>query len=176
LCNRTYRNADTGEAVNFNFIQCRDAREMTGHFPPLCFAAHGWAQEQVQDREIPLAGCTIPIREYIFTRTTAAGSARLAVIHVVVLPGGELSRDLTAIWQAAADFTRRSFGAAQIELAFDAQTTPAHRDAVTLQFLAANQPLLAALTAPRAPAGLVAAAPGAIPKSLLAAQAVWPGN
>jgi hypothetical protein len=164
LCNRTYRNLDTGEAVNFNVIQCRDARAMTGHFPPLCFAAHGWTQEQAQDRAIPVAGAVIPVRAYVFVRVTAWGVARLAVIHAVVLPAGEWSRDLSAIWRAAADFTRRSFGAAQIELVFDTDATAAHRDDVARQFLTVNQPLLAALTAPRGQAG-----PRALPQFLAAA-------
>ena len=50
-------------------------------------------------------------------------------------------------WHAAADFTRRCFGAAQIEMVFAADGSPAHRDAVASRFLGVNQSLLAALTA-----------------------------
>jgi exosortase len=148
LCNRTYRNTDSGDAVNFNIVQCQDARDMTGHFPPLCFAAHGWTQEQTQDRQLVVGGTTIPIREYIFARTQASRTTRLAVIHFVALPDRKFDRDLSAIWRAAADFTRRCFGAAQIELVFTAERSAGYRDGVACQFLAVNQPLLAALTAP----------------------------
>ncbi len=148
LCSRLYVQRETGWTMQLLMIQCRDARQMTGHFPTICFATNGWSQLRQTDGQLEVAGWTIPIREYLFTRGEGNDAARLAVIHFVALPDGRYGRDLQTIWHAAASLTRRAFGAAQIELAFSAAQPPAQRRAAACAFLAANKPLLAALAAP----------------------------
>ncbi|MFW6061969.1 MAG: exosortase-associated EpsI family protein, partial [Planctomycetota bacterium] len=46
LCSRQYRNQKTGQVLSLLVVHCRDARDMTGHYPPVCYPAHGWTQRQ----------------------------------------------------------------------------------------------------------------------------------
>jgi len=39
--NRVYTN-NMGREVGFLLVQCRDSRDMLGHYPPICYKGQGW--------------------------------------------------------------------------------------------------------------------------------------
>src|SRR5262245_20175599 len=61
----------------FLFIQCRDARDMGGHYPPVCYPSSGWVAVMDENRKDPkplerrmtwvIDGKTIIGMEYYFT-------------------------------------------------------------------------------------------------------------
>src|SRR5262245_21230560 len=44
----------TKEEVSLTLVQCRDARDMGGHWPPVCYPAHGWTLRGTQKTTIAL--------------------------------------------------------------------------------------------------------------------------
>lgn len=148
LCSRMYTDHDTGASMWLLLEQCPDARQMTGHFPTLCFAANGWTLAGQNDGEFRETGQTIPYREYLFSRPGENGPTSVAVIHFIVLHDARFGRELSTIRDAAADLTRRSYGAAQVELTFPASMPPDERLAAARSFYQAHAPLLAVLAAP----------------------------
>ncbi|MEX0777499.1 MAG: exosortase/archaeosortase family protein [Phycisphaeraceae bacterium] len=143
--NRAYVNDATGEAAGLSVIQCRDARDMVGHFPPICFTAHGWVEESHRPITLDIAGSAVPATEYVFAQDTGERVDRLIVLYFAVLPDGQCRRDLAGIESAAADYNRYYLGAGQVQFVFDQSVTPPRRSAIATELLNANGPLLAAL-------------------------------
>lgn len=143
---RTFTNARTCESVNVNIVQCRDARDMTGHFPPLCFASNGWIERSSEDGDLQTGAGPVPVRVYVFSRPDAQEREGLAVVHFIALPARGFERDLNAIWSAAGDYTRRHFGAAQFQLVFLASLDPVRRIEIAREFIDAHRELINALT------------------------------
>ena len=84
--------------VELLVVHCSDARDMHGHYPPICYPAHGWSSA---DRGEP-SECTVRVghrdlrmRIYNFRRSSEVGSTqRLRILNVFQLPDGTTSADL----------------------------------------------------------------------------------
>ena len=110
--------------------QCREARDMSGHYPPNCYRNSGQELTFSAPRDWQVNGMTISGTEYHFRQTTATASTSTAVYNFLIVPGHPIYRDITGVDQAAEDYQRRFFGAAQFQLVMDADLSQSERDEI----------------------------------------------
>ncbi|MFM9995267.1 MAG: exosortase-associated EpsI family protein [Phycisphaerales bacterium] len=116
IISRQYRRADPPAAATLILIQCGDTRDLIGHYPPVCYPANGWTPEGESDVEVEVAGEPTPLRRYQFRRSSLGRDSSLVVYSFFVIPGRGRVRGMDAVGAAASDYSRRHFGAAQIQV------------------------------------------------------------
>ncbi len=142
LLNRHFRNRRTGQQVSLLLVQCGDARDLLGHYPPVCYVTNGWTQDSVVPRDWKVGDLAIRGVEYRFSRSTFSQSTTIVIDNFMILPDGRTARDMEAISFAAEDPRKKVFGAAQVQMVFDAGTSPDERDEIIHTFLEANMSIL----------------------------------
>lgn len=139
----------------FLLIQCRDARDMGGHYPPICYPASGWVpvmDEQAKPNPKPVARpmtWTIGDRvivgmEYEFTGNTDGQTITRTVDNLLILPSGRdcYVQEMKQIQAAASDYLRQIYGAAQIQLIFDGAVPENERRELFTQLIGKNMNVL----------------------------------
>src|ERR1051326_3777057 len=108
-------------------VQCRDSRDMVGHYPPICYRAHGMTAEafgEISDasrglkRDWKVGDLTIPGTEYRFTHREMGELHRTVVYNFFIVPGHGIARDMKDVENAAEDYQQRYYGAAQFQVVF----------------------------------------------------------
>jgi hypothetical protein len=145
ILSRSYRNITTGEEVTFLLVQVKDARDILGHYPPVCYPAEGWslvskADESWADATKPLDG-----EEYSFERDRLSGSQTLTVDNFLLLPDGTRCRDMKQIVSASQSRLHKLFGAAQVQVVFQNTLTPQRRTEIVEEFIRFSRPALDAI-------------------------------
>lgn len=148
MLSRQFRNPVQRRQASILVVQCKDARDLSGHWPPNCYKASGYTQTSVESRT--WAGLTadaadIPGVEYVFDIEMANGPARLVVANFLIVPGVGLVPDMASVREAGADPQRRSLGAAQVQIVTDGSYTRAERDAIFAELLTPYAPLIDAI-------------------------------
>lgn len=147
--------------VWLNVVQCRRAADMLGHYPPRCYPAYGdvlmgarprkWAIATPTDSEV--AGIAPPMvvagTEYTFERNVEGKSYRRIVYNFMIAPGRGLAPDMKELEEAAEDYRRRYFGAAQVQVVFASlagqEPGEAERDEVFSTLMQASRPAIEVL-------------------------------
>lgn len=125
---RVYRNIYTGQSVELLLVQCRDARSLQGHFPPVCYASNGCAVRAMgTPQKWSAKGRQIPGIEYEITRPN---KERFIVRDFFVLPNGKFAYDMDSVIAAAKNYQELVYGGAQVQLVYSADYTAAQRDAI----------------------------------------------
>lgn len=135
-------------AGDFLVVQCKDARSLSGHWPPNCYKATGYTQASAQPRTWHVDGQAFRGVEYVFEISTAEYATRLAVANFMILPGVGYVPDMASVREAGADHLRRHYGAAQVQVVTDADDPPEARDAVVDRLLRAHLPLIRTIAEP----------------------------
>jgi len=135
--------------VEFLMIQCRDARDLAGHFPPECYpSVNGYVLEESIPREWAADGLSIPGMEYHFKTSASLDADAVIIYHFMILPDGRIVREMDEIYKAGADYMRRHHGAAQCQVFFGQQDlTDEDRDLAFEEIIAAHAPLIRAMGA-----------------------------
>ena len=139
---RNYVSRKAGAAVDFLLVQCEDARDPAGHYPPNCYPGAGWTLVNQVPKAWEIAGMNITGVEYEFTMQGAATQGHIYVDDFFVMPDGSFVPDMTQFNRVSADYRKRYYGAAQVEVTFNANTLPQDRDARLGTFVGACEPLL----------------------------------
>jgi len=141
----------------FLLIQCSDARDMGGHYPPVCYPASGWVavmDEQAKPRPVPVAremtwmigDRVIHGMEYEFTGNIGGQSITRTVDNLLILPLGPerecYMQDMDKIRAAASDYLHQFDGAAQIQLIFDGAVPENERRELFTQLIGKNMNVL----------------------------------
>lgn len=137
-----FRNSVTREHVLLSLVQCRDARDMSGHWPPACYPAMGWTLREAETRVLTIAGREVPFTAYRFTIESLQRFSELVVYSLFLRPDGEIDADRTAVQGAAEHKGRRSFGAGQVQVQFDAAVPRDRRDEVFKTLVAGVWPVV----------------------------------
>jgi hypothetical protein len=118
IVSRHYRNVQTGQEVTLLFEHCKDARDMMGHYPPVCYPANGWVSRESRATIMQAGGLSLPAVEYDFSRVLPDRSMSVTVVCGFILPDGRLESDMRAVRRLASDYRAHFFGSAQVQLAF----------------------------------------------------------
>lgn len=143
LLSRRCTNPEFGEDISLTLVQCRDTRDMSGHYPPICYPGVGWVE--LPDRrvvELDIKGRSVRAVRYEFERQAFDQQRLLVVYNFFAVPGQGLPQDMDAIRTAAEDYTARPFGAAQVQVALTRRRTPADERAIVESVLAPFGPVL----------------------------------
>lgn len=146
ITNALRRESD-GLRANFILIQCRDSRDMAGHYPPNCYPAHGWQRTPVEGaiKQLQLNSRVIPVEEYEFKQMSFDGDRHKRIFSFFVLPGASFVSDIPAVSAAAENYRLRPFGAAQVQVVFDASVPQEVSKVAAEEILGAVSPLFEAM-------------------------------
>lgn len=118
LVARQYVHAERGIQATLMIVQCRDARDMAGHYPPQCYPANGWLLlEDSAEDTVRVSGHEM--RRYAFHRVAGRVERDIFVYNIFALPTGELTVSMSDVRKQSADYQYRSLGAAQIQVVID---------------------------------------------------------
>ena len=110
-------------------VQCRDSRDMTGHYPPICYRNIGY---EMLDKKVPpplrVGSLSVPYTEYYFEKWSQGQPQQLCIYDFFVVPGRGVVRDIEGVDQAAEDYERRFFGAAQFQVLIPVSQVPLPQD------------------------------------------------
>jgi hypothetical protein len=138
--------SSSARSAQLLIVQCRDARDMEGHYPPRCYPAQGWTllSSTVRDWELPdrltsqgtVKGMKIAGMEYEFSQTIGVETNQEIVYNFFLIPGStQTLRDINAVYKVGEDYQRRYFGAAEVQLLLASDLSQARRDEVLVQLL-----------------------------------------
>lgn len=145
IYNRVFYNARTGQRVVVLIVQCKDARDIAGHYPPVCYPGSGLNEQSREPFNRELDGVTIHGMEYVFA-PDAYGSQQLTVDNFLLVPDHDVVRDMDAVFARAWDFLKRFYGAAQVQVVFsDPNLTDAEREEIFNTMIDAHMPVIKAI-------------------------------
>ena len=147
IVSRRFRHEQTGQQVSFLIVQCEEARDMAGHYPPICYPANGWTPQNATDTQWTLDdGAVIAGREYEFAQILPDRTSKLLVNHVFVLPKGGNAQDIERVRDLASDYRRHFYGAGQIQIVFGDHVAARERHDIAQVFLEACRPVMDAIS------------------------------
>lgn len=144
ILQRRYIDQETGRDVQVLIVHCGDTRDMEGHYPPVCYPAHGWTKAGFVDTGVVIAGIVVPARKYTFTRVLDGIERRMTVINFFVLPRRDRQyfADKDALASASQSTAEAGLGAAQIQLVSIDRDLDPERDNELKMILASLEPVL----------------------------------
>ncbi len=138
ILSRTYRDPE-GRQATVMLVHCRDTRDMIGHYPPICYPAHGWRTE----REPAPAELVDNATWYRFTRQSQGQQVDLLILNYLEAPGVGRVADMDTLRSLAEVRQTRGLGAAQIQILFESDAEPADQQAVVEEFERVLAPVVA---------------------------------
>jgi hypothetical protein len=145
LISRQYQNLRTGEQAALVIVQCRDARHLLGHYPPVCYVASGWENQSAHRRDWRVGGQVYRGTEYVFARQVQGRTVGQHVVNFMLLPDGRTAPDMVAVNAVAQDPRRKFFGAAQVQVLTDVQMSRDTRQRVLRDLMVSNTALFDAI-------------------------------
>ena len=145
LLSRRFRNLATGEHATLMIVQCQDARDMGGHYPPVCYPANGWTLRETQQRDLPSEQSTLPGTVYRFTIEKIDRYSEILIYSFFVRPDGVIESGREGVREAAADPRSRIFGAGQVQVVFGASMAQTRRDEVFRTLISEAFPIVDAI-------------------------------
>ena len=142
VMSRQYQNVRTGEQASFLLVQCRDARDLVGHYPPNCYVAHGCTLVMAQPCEWKLGDLNIHGTMYKFNEPPSAGMTSMNIFDFMILPDGRTAPDMAGVYAVARRRNERSFGAAQIQILTNSNMSNEDRTKVINTILASAKPVI----------------------------------
>ena len=118
LVARRYVHRDKMLSATLMIVQCKDARDMAGHFPPRCYPANGWlTRDEGATETVEVEGNELAI--YKYHRVAGRVERDITVYNMFALPTGDPSISMKDVYQLSADYQFRYYGAAQIQIIID---------------------------------------------------------
>lgn len=119
LIQRRYQNAETGEWFELLVVHCGDVRDMIGHYPPVCYPAHGWKLDSRATTKIEIDNAATDAALYSLSRNENLSRDAIDIVNFFVLPstkGPAIGSELAFIQEAGRYYQRARLGAAQVQV------------------------------------------------------------
>lgn len=147
VLSRSYRRPGSGRSIKLLLVHCRDARDLSNHYPPVCYPGSGWELQSARPRDWRAGGATIPGTEYHFRSPRLGGAPSIVVANFLIRPTGEIDRGMAGVRSAAVDPRRKVFGAGQVQLVFPGDQPEDSRDEAFAELVGACLPAVRAIQA-----------------------------
>jgi hypothetical protein len=158
ILSREYRNGQRKQVVEFLIVDCSDARDLQGHYPPNCYPALGESElmDQRKTRIWHLPHMDVTGMEYHFAPKSLTDSEQV-VYNFFVMPivpaltvshkelDGKICPDISSVYTSGEDYQRRYYGAAEFQLVTGPQMKPQDRDEALIDLLSSDESLLRTL-------------------------------
>lgn len=153
ILSRDYVNDETKATVSLLIVDCGDARDLQGHYPPNCYPAQGQKLLESRQRTWQLPHMRISGMEYHFAARSLTNQEQV-VYNFFVLPfvpgvavshkelDGVICPDITSVYTSGEDYQRRYYGAAEFQLVTGPRMTQQERDQAFLDLLSPNEKLI----------------------------------
>lgn len=127
LLQRRYTTVDGTRSFSILFVHCSDARDMEGHYPPVCYPSHGWSMEESTDSDFILGSARVPCKIYRMKAVRRGDEREMTILNFFAFPSNVsgLSADMAAVSRAASSATVSSLGSAQFQLILQGEVSPA---------------------------------------------------
>ena len=147
LIQRQYQNRARNITASLLIVHCPNAQDMKGHYPPVCYPAHGMTQLRAEPRQWQIAGLDIQGMEYEFVRRSQdyTKESHTIVYDFMVMPDGRIVQDMDAVSAAAGDYLKRFYGAGQIQVVFDANSAENDREEAFRALIGISRDLIQAM-------------------------------
>jgi hypothetical protein len=137
-------------------VDCKDARDLQGHYPPNCYPAQGQPLISQVQRTWQLPNMDIDGMEYHFAPESQTGAEKVVYNFFVTprVPGvavshkeldGVICRDIGSVYKSGEDYQRRYFGAAEFQLVSGSEMTTQERDQAFIDLLGPNEDMIKTL-------------------------------
>lgn len=135
ILSRRYRetshDADSGRVpmdVTFTVVHCTNLRDMQGHYPPICYPAHGWRTNDASTRVIVWRDSSIgeaSVMFYEFDQRGVFGDVQtIRVLNFFIMPNGMITPDMDGLRSMARWRGASNYGIAQVQLVGGASLDP----------------------------------------------------
>lgn len=124
-------------AASLLVVQCKDTRDMAGHYPPICYPAAGEQDEGAEPFNLTASGVVITGMAYHFVERTVPVT-RHCVYDFFIVPGKGFQSDMAQVRKAAADYQRRYYGAAQFQVVMSDDYSQEQRERIFKTIIGAN--------------------------------------
>lgn len=143
---------DASRNVVVMLIQCAQATNMRGHYPPNCYPAQGYVEiGPAMPRTWKIDDFKIDGMEYHYERPNNPQSLTVTY-NFMILPEEGIKRDMKAIYESADDYQKSYYGAAQVQVVFGGALAEAstemrtQRDQILVELLSPGVGTLKLLT------------------------------
>jgi hypothetical protein len=129
ILNRVYRENDSSafahghREASLLIVQCKDANDMLGHYPPICYPNFGKTEIYRARRDWKVGDLKIPGTEYRFTTRAHGQDTITTVYNFLIVPNHGIVPTKDALESSAEDYQERYLGAAQFQVVFEAPAT-----------------------------------------------------
>lgn len=143
ILSRRYTNFVTGRTASVLLTQCADARDMAGHYPPICYPNQGWILQDRKTRDWTVDDLTVHGTAYRFLRSPSSPSG-IAVRNFMILPDGSTAADMDAV-RRSTSVRRRFYGAGQVQVICDAGVPEQEQDEIFNSLIHGHMPVITAI-------------------------------
>ncbi|MGI9014873.1 MAG: exosortase-associated EpsI family protein [Phycisphaerales bacterium] len=146
ILSRRYREIGTGIEATLVVVHCGDARDILGHWPPVCYPANGF---QLTGQQALTVECDIgladefTVNRFDFYRPREWGDTLdVNVFNFFVKPDGSTTADYQSITNLAGSAGRSAMGIAQVQIVITHAMSAAEETRTLTQLLSGIKPLL----------------------------------
>jgi hypothetical protein len=145
IISRRYTNFVTGSTANVLLVHCSDARDLMGHYPPVCYPNQGWKMENATPRQWRVEGLDglVDGKQYRFRRSRDDVGG-LTIQNFMMLPNGRTGRDMDAIHKSAST-DQHFYGAGQVQVITQSGMPEEERDRVVQDLVQGHLPVISAV-------------------------------
>ncbi len=142
ILERRYLDPTTGGAFSLLVVHCGDARDMIGHYPPVCYPAHGWKLVGQHPLDIEINSEKACAIRYEFSRMDDLSEHRMSVIDFFVIPadGTAIYSEMNAVEYASRKSDVGGLGIAQVQIVMGEEATSKWSELVVRETLQAIAP------------------------------------
>jgi len=109
-----------GPWVHLVVVHCGDARDMIGHYPPICYPSNGWMETPAPanpDHVLTVLNRPFPVREYGYSSYLADGREEaIRILNAFILPDGSVTREIDDINRQSERLSVAVQGVAQVQV------------------------------------------------------------
>jgi hypothetical protein len=151
ILSRRYEKDGEGTIADLLIVDCNDARDLEGHYPPRCYPASGQKLLTATPHDLRLGEMLIHGTEYTFAVEDGEIGEETTVFNFFVLPyvpgtmvshqelNGAIRPDIDSVYTSGQDHQRTYYGAAEFQLILPQQMGPAQRDEIYTDLLTPMQ-------------------------------------
>jgi hypothetical protein len=144
LLQRRYISTDGTESFTILFVHCGDARDMQGHYPPVCYPANGWVLASASATRFVLGRDHAPSTIYRFRSVRNGSEQRMTILNFFAVPSEAepMAADMIAVNRAAGGSARAALGAAQAQLIVTGSVSDEHMITLMEEIAPALEPIV----------------------------------
>lgn len=144
IIQRRYVDPENGDAFSLLVVHCGNTKDMQGHYPPVCYPAHGWAPVESERTTMESGGVEYPVMRYRFSQNSQIRSQEIVVVNFFVLPGvvDPISPTINRLERLSHTAGTSALGSAQVQVLFARSSSESYRREVFGHIVEALQPMM----------------------------------